>query len=224
MTDELRAKVRVVLADDHAIVRQGLRALLEAAGGFEVVAEAEDGRQVVEVVEAEKPDIVLLDLSMPGANGVEALRLLKEGHPKVRVVVLSMHATSEYVRAALRAGADGYLVKGSGIGDLCSALRRVGTGERVLSPEVERAALQDLLDGPEVGLVVDPLGRLTPREREVLQLIAEGHSNRSVAARLGLSAKTVDGHRTRIMAKLDLHDVTALTRFAIRHGLVSADH
>lgn len=213
--------IRVVLADDHAIVRQGLRALLEAATGFAVVAEARDGAEALEAVAREAPDVVLLDLSMPGSSGVEALRRIREAVRHTRVLVLSMHSTSEYVRAALRSGADGYVVKGSGIKDLTTAIRAVAAGERFLSPEVERAALLDLLDGPEIGLVVDPLERLTPREREVLQLIAEGHSNRAVADRLGLSAKTVDGHRTRIMTKLDLHDVTALTRFAIRHGLVS---
>jgi len=215
--------IRVVLADDHEIVRQGLRALLESTGGFEVVAEAGDGHEAVAAATTHDPDVVLLDLSMPGMSGVEALRRIKESSRKVRVLVLSMHATSEYVRSALRAGADGYLVKGSGVKDLTEALRAVVAGEQFLSPEVERAALQDLLDGPEVGLVVDPLERLTPREREVLQLIAEGHSNRSISELLGLSIKTVDGHRTRVMNKLDLHDATALTRFAIRHGLVSAD-
>lgn len=215
---------RVVLADDHLIVRQGLRALLEATSGFEVVAEAADGHQALEAVEREKPDIVLLDLSMPELSGLEALRRIKKGHPKIKVLVLSMHTTSEYVRAALRAGANGYLVKGAGIGDLSEALQTVVDGGQFLSPQVERAALLDLLDGPGARTFVDPLEQLTPREREVLQLIAEGHSNRSIADKLSLSIKTVDGHRTRVMSKLDLHDVTALTRFAIRHGLVSSTH
>lgn len=215
--------IRVVLADDHLIVRQGLRALLEAADGFEVVAEASDGNQAVELVDQHRPDVVVLDLSMPGLSGVEALRRIKDKSRSVRVLVLSMHATSEYVRAALRAGAEGYLVKGSGVKDLTEAIRTVAMGKPFLSPEVERAALQDLLEGPRGTTNMDPLDDLTPREREVLQLIAEGHSNRSIADRLGLSIKTVDGHRTRVMAKLDLHDATAVTRFAIRHGLVSAE-
>ena len=217
-------KLRVVLADDHQIVRQGLRALLEASGGFQVVGEASDGHEVVEIVEAEVPDVVILDLSMAGLSGIEALRRIKESSSTVRVLVLSMHSTSEYVRAALRAGADGYVIKGSGIGDLTDALAMVAEGRRFLSPEIERAALLDLLDGPDHRAVVEPLEQLTPREREVLQLIAEGHTNRSIAERLGLSIKTVDGHRTRVMNKLDLHEATALTRFAIRHGLVSPDH
>ena len=215
--------VKVVLADDHLIVRQGLRALLEATAGFEVVAEAADGHEALEAVENKAPDIVLLDLSMPGLSGLEALRRIKKNHPKIKVLVLSMHTTSEYLRSALRAGANGYLVKGAGIGDLNEALRTIIEGGQFLSPQVERAALLDLLDGPKARTFVDPLELLTPREREVLQLIAEGHSNRSIAEKLGLSIKTVDGHRTRVMSKLDLHDVTAVTRFAIRHGLVSSE-
>jgi len=214
--------VKVLLADDHVIVRQGLRALLEATG-YEVVGEASDGNEAVDIVEREEPAIVILDLSMPGLNGIEALRRIKERSRKTKVLVLSMHATSEYVRAALRAGANGYIVKGSGISDLNEALESVLSGERYLSPQVERAALLDLIEGPKNAVELDPVARLTPREREVLQLIAEGHSNRSIAEQLGLSIKTVDGHRTRIMNKLDLHDVAALTRFAMRHGFVSPD-
>ena len=223
MGDE-SSTIRVILADDHAMVRQGLKALLDADGGFRVVGEASDGKEAIEATRREQPDVLLLDLSMAGMSGIEALRRLRDERSKTRVLVVSMHATSEYVRAALRAGADGYLVKGSGVADLKEAVRAVARGQRFLSPEVERAALQDLLDGPDARAVVDPLERLTPREREVLQLIAEGHSNRSIAEALDLSIKTVDGHRTRVMSKLDLHDVTALTRFAIRHGLVSPDH
>ena len=215
--------IRVVLADDHLIVRQGLRALLETSGDFEIVAEASDGAEALAAVTSHDPDVVVLDLSMSGLNGLEALRRIKETSRRTKVLVLSMHATSEYVRAALRAGADGYLVKGAGIGDLSAALHAVLAGDRFLSPEVERAALLDLLDGPSRDSEGDTLLRLTPREREVLQLIAEGHTNKSIASKLGLSVKTVDGHRTRIMAKLDLHDATALTRFAIRHGLVSPE-
>jgi DNA-binding NarL/FixJ family response regulator len=218
------AKLRVVLADDHVIVRQGLRALLEATAGFEIVAEASDGLEAVAAAERESPDIVVLDLSMAGLSGIEALRRIKASSIRTRVLVLSMHSTNEYVRAALRAGADGYVVKGSGIGDLTDALKKVVGGQKFLSPEIERAALLDLLDGPDRHVEAEPLAQLTPREREVLQLVAEGHSNRSIAERLGLSVKTVDGHRTRVMNKLDLHEATALTRFAIRHGLVSADH
>jgi len=215
--------IRVVLGDDHAIVREGLRALLEAVGGFDVVAEAKDGNEAVAAAERTRPDVVVLDLSMPAMSGLEALRRIKESCRGVRVLVLSMHATSEYARAALRSGADGYLVKGTGIDDLREAPLRVTAGERYVCAEVERAALQDILDGPGIEASADPLDRLTSREREVLQLIAEGHSNRAIADKLGLSIKTVDGHRTKVMSKLDLHDATALTRFAIRHGLVSPD-
>lgn len=221
-TTDWGSQIRVVLADDHLIVRQGVRALLEASGGFEVVAEASDGAGAVAAAETERPDVVVLDLSMAGVGGIEALRRLRDRSSRApRVLVLSMHATNEYVRAALRAGADGYVVKGSGIGELCAGLRAVAAGGRFLSAQVERAAVLDLIEGAGPGAEVDPLARLTPREREVLQLIAEGHSNKAIADRLGLSIKTVDGHRTRVMTKLDAHDATALTRFAIRHGLVS---
>jgi len=209
--------IRVVVADDHAIVRAGLRALLDAAGDVTVVAEAADGRAAVEAVERLRPDVLLLDLSMPGLNGVEALRRVREGAPRTRVLVLSMHAAPEYVRPALRAGALGYLVKGAGLDDLLAALRAVAAGRRFLGPEAERVAARAGADES------DDLDRLTPREREVLQLVAEGRTNREIASALGLSPKTVDAHRTRVMQKLDLHDAQALTRYALRRGLISGE-
>ncbi len=208
-------RIRVVVADDHAIVRAGLRAVLDAAGDVQVVAEAADGRAAVEAVERLRPDVLLVDLSMPGLNGVEAVRRVRASTPSTRVLVLSMHAAPEYVRPALRAGALGYLVKGSGLDDLLPALRRVAAGLRFLGPEAARLAEQ-----PDVG---DDLDLLTPREREVLQLVAEGRTNREIAATLGLSPKTVDAHRTRVMQKLDLHDAQALTRYALRRGLISEE-
>lgn len=206
--------IRVVVADDHAIVRAGLRSLLEAEGDVQVVGEASDGREAIDVAARARPDVLLLDLSMPGAGGVEAVRRASELDPPVAVLVLSMHATAEYVRPALRAGARGYLVKGAGLDDLVRALRAVAGGGRFLGPEAEQVVRHGLGDG------ADELERLTPREREVLQLVAEGRTNREIAEELGVAPKTVDAHRTRLMQKLDLHDGRALTRFALRRGII----
>ncbi len=213
--------IRVVMADDHAIVRAGIRALLAAEGDVVIAAEAADGRAAVEAVERTHPDVLLMDLSMPGWNGVEAIRRAREVSPSTRVLVLSMHAAADYVRPALRAGASGYLVKGAGLDDLLRALRAVAAGERFFGPEATRVVELDAADLAHRG--ADDLERLTPREREVLQLVAEGHTNREIAAALGLSPKTVDAHRTKVMQKLDLHDAQALTRFALRRGLISGE-
>lgn len=206
--------IRVVVADDHAIVRAGLRALLEAEGDVAVVGEAPDGRAAIEVAARAHPDVLLLDLSMPGAGGVEAVRRAGELDPPVAVLVLSMHAAAEYVRPALRAGARGYLVKGAGLDDLVRALRAVAAGGRFLGPEAQQVVARGLPDD------TDELDRLTPREREVLQLVAEGRTNREIARSLGVAPKTVDAHRTRLMQKLDLHDGRALTRWALRRGII----
>lgn len=210
---------RVVLCDDHAIVRAGLLALLEKERGIQVVGEAGSAQEVVRVVQAGKPDVVLLDLSLPGASGLSAIPELRAVAPSCRILVLSMHAAPESARSALRAGAHGYLVKGSGLSELLYAIRTVATGQRFVSREL----LLCLEHEPVPKHKMDDLERLTPREREILQLIAEGHTNRQVAAKLGLSQKTVDTHRTNLMRKLDLHDAQSLTRFAVRHGLISTD-
>lgn len=209
--------IRVVIADDHTIVRDGLRALLAAEADLRVVGEAGDGRAALEATGRTSPDVLLLDLSMPGLNGVEALRRLREVAPATRVLVLSMHGSSDYVRPAIAAGAAGYLVKGAGLDHLLAALRKVAAGGTYLGPEAQRAM------SAGGGAPDDSLERLTPREREVLQWVAEGRSNKDIGAGLGISPKTVDAHRTNIMAKLDLHDASALTRYALRRGLVSGD-
>jgi DNA-binding NarL/FixJ family response regulator len=212
--------IRVVIADDHAIVRAGLRALLDAEADVQVVAEAGDGRAAVAAVEKHHPDVLLVDLSMPGCNGVEAVRQVRETVPATKILVLSMHAAPDYVRPALRAGALGYLVKGSGLDDLLRALRAVAAGERFLGPDAARVARSELAARDDE---VDPLDSLTRREREVLQLVAEGRTNREIGTALGVSPKTADAHRTRVMQKLDLHDAQALTRFALRRGLISSE-
>ena len=204
--------IRIVLAEDHTIVRQGLRALLSGRPDFEGVGEAADGVEAVALVARIQPEVVVLDLAMPGLNGVDAAREMARLSPKTRVLVLSMHAGEEYVRPALRAGVAGYVLKGSGLGDLVSAIRAVAQGDAFFSPAVARLLLRDV-QGPE----------LSAREREVLRLVAEGRSSREVADLLGLSVKTVEGHRTRIMSKLDIHEVAGLVRYAVRAGLVSPE-
>lgn len=209
--------VRIALADDHNVVRQGLRALLEGVKDFRVVGEARDGKEMVELVLREKPDVAVIDLAMPSLNGVEATRRIVRDAPGVRVLVLSMYTGEEYVREALGAGAGGYLVKDSAADDLVEAIRTVSSGGQFLSP-----AIAHLAQGSGKG-GASPLDRLTSREREVLQLIAEGNSNKEIAARLSLSVKTIEAHRTNLMSKLDIHDTASLTRFAIARGLVHTE-
>ena len=208
--------VTIALADDHNVVRQGLRALLEGVRDFRVVGEARDGTEMVELVMREKPDVALVDVAMPSLNGVEATRRIVRDLPQVKVLVLSMYTGEEYVREALGAGASGYLVKDSAADELVEAIRVVARGDRFLSPAV--AHLAGRSNAP-----ASPLERLTTREREVLQLIAEGNSNKEIAARLSLSVKTIEAHRTNLMAKLDIHDTASLTRFAIARGLVRTE-
>jgi two-component system response regulator NreC len=220
--------IRVLLCDDHAIVRAGLRVLLSGEPDIEVVGEAGDGFEVVKQATLMLPDVVLLDLSMPGGNGSEAIGRLRSASPQSRVLVLSMHGAPEFVRPALRAGAAGYIVKGSGLGDLLGAVRTVAGGGHFYSPEVERIVSADLVEqvGQAAGslpLPIDDLQRLTPREREVLQLVAQGQTNRQMAIHLGLSPKTVDTHRSSMMRKLGLHDAQAVTRFALRRGIISPE-
>jgi DNA-binding NarL/FixJ family response regulator len=210
--------IRVVIADDHAIVRAGVRALFSCEPDVTVVAEAADGREALAAVERHAPDVLLVDLSMPNMNGVEALTRVRAQSPATRVLVLSMHAAPEFVRPAMRAGAHGYVIKGAGLDDLVVALRAVAAGEAFVDP---RAAEVIAEYDPRRSPVDDELERLTPREREVLQRVAEGQTNRAIGEALGLSPKTIDAHRTNLMRKLGLHDAQAVTRFAMKRGLVS---
>jgi len=215
--------IRVVIADDHNLVRQGLRALLEKAGDIEVVAEAADGQEAVELVERLLPDVLVLDIAMPHLNGVEAVGRLRDLKVKTRALILSMYADDTLVRQALRNGAKGYLLKRAVSEELLLAVRAVSRGDTFLSPEVAGPVLTPLVDASARVAELGPLDRLTSREREVLQLIAEGHTNREIAAHLTLSEKTVEKHRGHLMAKLHVHDTAALVRFAIKHGLVALD-
>lgn len=213
-------ELRVLLAEDHTIVREGLRSLLEDSEGIIVVGEVGDGREAVNACLRLVPDVIVMDLGMPGLNGVDATREVKQKHPDTKVLILSMYDGEEYVRPAIRAGANGYLLKGSGLSDLVSAIRAVAKGDAFFSPAVAKILLQD--SRGEGGARKDPGDGLTKREREVLILVAEGRSSPEIAKDLGLSVKTVEGHRGRIMAKVGVHNVAGLVRHAIKLGLVSA--
>jgi DNA-binding NarL/FixJ family response regulator len=206
---------RILLADDHAVVRQGFRMILAAHPDMEIVGEAGNGREAVELAERLKPEVVVMDVSMPELNGIEATRRLAASTPHTRVLALSMHKDSVYVREILRAGARGYLLKDSVAADLVSAVRAVASGEGYLSPQVSNAVLDDYRRH-----VTNPIDMLTSREREVLQMLAEGKTNKEIAGVLNLSAYTVEAHRGRIMEKLNVHTIADLVRFAVRNGLV----
>lgn len=211
---------RVLLADDHRLVRAGIRSILEGVPGFEVVGEASDGPEVLRLARERQPDVVLLDIALPGMNGLDATAQLLRERPDVRVVILSMHANEEYVAQALRAGACGYLVKDSTVPELELALGAVMRGETYLSPAVSRHVVSAYVRSAGAS---DPLESLTPRQREVLRLIAEGRSTRDMAKALGVSIKTVETHRAHLMERLGIREVAGLVRYAIRTGLVKPD-
>jgi DNA-binding NarL/FixJ family response regulator len=215
--------IRVLICDDHAIVRSGVRALLEREPDLAIVGEAGSHGEALSQLARLSVDVVLLDLSMPNANGTNTIRHILLTSPATRVLVLSMHAAPEYVRPALRAGAMGYVVKGSGLVDLLQSVRAVAGGQRFLDAEARHAAATPTSSRFDAGADEDALDRLTPREKEVLQLVAEGCTNRQIAEALHLSPKTVDTHRTSFMRKLDLHDVQGVIRFALRRGLISPE-
>ncbi|MFZ5926106.1 MAG: response regulator [Acidobacteriota bacterium] len=210
-----RKTIRILLADDHSLVRQGFRRILEAHPDLEIVGEASDGREAVELTGTLQPDVVVMDVAMPGLNGIEATRRICESSPRTRVLALSMHRDSVYVREILRAGARGYLLKDAIDADLISAVRAVARGEGFIASAVADCVLADYRQH-----VSDPIDLLTAREREVLQLIAEGKTNKEIASLLKLSVYTVDAHRGRIMEKLNLHSAGELVRFALRKGLI----
>ena len=207
--------VRIVIVDDHLILLQGVRKLLEGEGDCEVVGQATDGREGVELVARLKPDIAVLDITMPGLNGLDATRAIAKKSPQTKAILLTMHKENPYVVEALAAGVRGYVIKSQTAGDLLRAVKEVCANRVYLSPGISQIVVDAYRrkDGAE-----DPL---TLREREVLQLIAEGQRTKQVALRLGISVKTAESHRTRIMSKLDVHDTSALVRYAIRRGLIS---
>jgi len=209
--------LRVLLADDHALVRAGMRSLLRDIESVEVVGEAADGAQALALAERERPDVVLLDIAMKGMNGLEAAARFRELHPGIKVIILSMHASEEYVLQALRAGAAAYLIKDSATAELELALRSVMRGETYLSPAISRQVVEGYVQRVGAGTGEDPL---TPRQREVLKRIAEGRSTKEIAFDLGLSVKTVETHRAQIMERVGIRDVAGLVRYAMRTGLV----
>ncbi len=213
--------MRVLLADDHHLVRSGIRALLESIEGVVVVAETGEGREALQLIERHRPDVALLDITMPGLSGLEVASRAREASPHTRVVILSMHAGENYVAQALRSGVAGYLLKDSAASDLAAALKTVASGGTFLSPKISQQVVAAFLRGEPPPL--HPLEALSPRQREVLQLLAEGRSTKEIAADLGLSIKTVEAHRAQIMERLNIRDLPGLVRFAIRAGLVSPD-
>jgi two-component system, NarL family, response regulator NreC len=208
-------QTRILLADDHSVVRHGFRRILDAQEDLEVVGEVSNGREAVEQAILLQPDVIIMDVTMPELNGIEATRRIAESVPRARVLALSMHRDSVYVREILRAGARGYLLKDSSEGDLIAAVRAVAQGEGYLSPSVSDAVLSDYRKH-----VTNPIDMLTSREREVLQLVAEGKTNKEIATGLNLSVYTVEAHRGKIMEKLNLHSASEMVRFAIRNGLI----
>jgi len=215
--------IRVLLADDHSLVRAGIRSLLGAMADVQVVAEASSGEEALELAAREQPDVVLMDIAMKGITGLDAAARMRERHPGVRVVILSMHSGEEYVLQALRAGAAGYLLKDSAKAELELAVRAVARGETYLSPPVSKhviaAYVQRASSAPAAPIDEPPPERLTSRQREVLGLIAAGLTSQTIAGRLGISVKTVETHRAQIMERLDIHDIAGLVRYAIHVGL-----
>jgi len=215
------ARIRVLLADDHTLVRAGIRSLLQTLGEFDLVAEAGDGREAVRLVGEHRPDVVLLDIMMPNLNGLDAAARITRAFPRTHVVMLSMNADSDSVLKALRAGAVGYLVKAADPAELKLAMRAAARGEIFLSSAVSKHVVDECLK--RVGREQTSLEKLTPRQREVLQLVAEGNTTKGIAARLDISVKTAEAYRGELMKALDIHDVASLTRYAIRTGLISLD-
>jgi len=214
-------QIRILLADDHVVMRRGLRLLLENQPGFNVVAEASDGRQAVEQAQALKPDVVVLDIAMPNLGGIEAAERISGALPETRIVILSMHSDESYVLRSLKAGVKGYLLKDSAEGDLVEAIRAVHLGKAFFSPEISRMLVEDYMREIKNRRVGDSYELLTPREREILQMLAEGKSNKEIATVLNLSLYTVETHRRNLQDKLNLHSFPELVLYAVRKGIIS---
>jgi DNA-binding NarL/FixJ family response regulator len=213
-------KHKVIIAEDHTILREGLRALLSSEPDLQIVAEAGNGREAVQIANLYKPKLVLIDITMPLTNGTEAIRWIKHRYPEMKVIVLTVHKTEEYIRAALEAGADGYVLKDDPSTELLHAIRNVLKDRKYLSPGISNRVVTGYLAGSTHSSSVGGLADLTNREREILKLIAEGKKNKEIAAYLSVSLKTVEKHRSNLMKKLDLHSGPALTAYAFENGLV----
>jgi len=216
-------KVRIVIAEDHTILREGLKSLLSSNPDFEIIGEAEDGREAIRCVEKFKPDLILMDLSMPRINGLDAIKEIKKRFSETKILVLTVHKTEEYILATLKSGADGYILKDSTHAELVLAVKNVLSGKHYISPGISEKVIEGYLEGKKTLKRKSSWETLTQREREILKLIAEGYKNKEIGDYLCISPKTVEKHRANLMEKLDLHNVQALTAFAIEKGLVSRE-
>ena len=217
----MNPKKRIVIAEDHTILREGLRALLSAKPDYEIVGEAEDGNAAIHCVEKLKPNLVLMDLSMPRMNGMDAIKEIKKRSPETKVLVLTVHKTDEYIIATFQAGADGYVLKDSTHAELELAIQNVLSGKYFISPGISEKLIGGYLQGKKTLKITTPWETLTQRERGILKLIAEGYKNKEIADYLCISVKTVEKHRANLMQKLDLHNISDLTAFAIGKGLIT---
>jgi two-component system, NarL family, response regulator NreC len=216
----MNQKIRIVLVEDHAIIREGLHSLFSSEKDFEVVGEAEEGRSALRLVENLRPDLVVTDLSMPQMDGIDLISTLKKANPKIRIIALTVHRNDEYVLAALKAGADGYILKEANYSELITAARTVLKGKHYLSPDVSGNLIRGYLEGRELPRGNPPWEALSKREREIVALIAEGETNKQIADRLCISVKTVETHRYKIMSKLNVHNAAALITVALERGLI----
>jgi len=216
----MNQKYRIMLVEDHAIIREGLRSLFSSEKDFEVVAEAEEGRTALRLAENHRPDLVVTDLSMPQMDGIDLIATLKKQNPKIRVIALTVHRNDEYVLAALKAGADGYILKEANYSELITAARTALRGKHYLSPEISGNLIQVYLEGEKGPRKKSPLETLSRREREIVSLIADGQTNKGIADRLCISVKTVETHRYKIMTKLNVHNAAALITVALERGLI----
>ncbi|MGA2463410.1 MAG: response regulator transcription factor [Thermodesulfobacteriota bacterium] len=216
-------KVRIVIAEDHTILREGLKSLLSSNPDFEIIGEAEDGREAIRCVEKFKPDLILMDLSMPRMNGMDAIKEIKKRFSETKILVLTVHKTEEYILATLKFGADGYILKDSTHAELVLAVKNVLSGKHYISPGISEKVIEGYLEGKKTLKRKSSWETLTQREREILKLIAEGYKNKEIGDYLCISPKTVEKHRANLMEKLALHNVQALTTFAIEKGLVSRE-
>ena len=212
------SNIKVILADDHAVVRAGIRAMLEGLGGIEIVGQASNGREALTLVEQHQPDVLLMDISMPEMNGLEATTRVVKEFPNVRVIIISMHTAEEYVWQALKAGASGYLLKDVEPSELDVAIKTVLSGTTYLTPSVSKEVVETYMQ--RLGSEANVADVLTPRQREILQMIAEGKALKEIARLLHLSVKTVETHRTMLMSRLEIHDTAGLVRYAMRRGMV----
>ena len=217
----MNPKKRIVIVEDHTILREGLRALLSAKPDYEIVGEAEDGNAAIRCVEKLKPNLVLMDLSMPRMNGIDAIKEIKKRSPETKVLVLTVHKTDEYIIATFQAGADGYVLKDSTHAELELAIQNVLSGKYFISPGISEKLIGGYLQGKKTLKITTPWETLTQRERGILKLIAEGYKNKEIADYLCISVKTVEKHRANLMQKLDLHNISDLTAFAIEKGLIT---